>query len=593
MKENDNQAKDTKLLPSEFMRSRRPHLFSDSEILEQTQLDRSTFEYHLETLTNRKQELDFEYFARKLSEKELCPNLVPQTGPTGGGDAKVDSETYPVSSEIFSRWYYADTKGREGATDRWAFAFSTKEDWKAKVRADVKSIAETNRGYKVAYFITSRFAKAKEKAAIQDELRKAYGLDVQILDRTWIVEKVFTNHRENLAVETLKLNVPLANVPHKGPRDLSREAELSELEKQIDDPERYNGINYQLVEDALQAALLARGLELPRVEVDGRLERACRLATEIGIRPQQLRCAYNKAWTSFWWYDDFSSFNQIYDSVEKLVEPSQTAELELLQNLWQLVYASVRNSHLRKSDARLDERTATLRQYLEELQRNTNRPSAALFARASLILMDSYTSFGNTADLKKHLHQFRDIFEQSKGLIDFPALKFVKILGELEELLPGESSFDSLFEVVLEIARQRESSTVSGRMLLRRGTQKLRAKQPYEAIRLLGRAQQDLALRESRGEMAAALGLCASAYEEVGLLWASRGSLLLATNQALHSFIEEGTITPQLVICIRHLIWLELQLGRIPCALQWIEAFLALSSAAALNDEPRNSETRP
>src|SRR5258705_11385509 len=103
------------------MKARRPYLFSDSEVAEQAHLDRSTFEYHLETLTNRKQELDFEYFARKLAESELCPNLVPQTGPTGGGDAKVDSETYPVSCDISKLWYYADAKVQEGSTERWAF----------------------------------------------------------------------------------------------------------------------------------------------------------------------------------------------------------------------------------------------------------------------------------------------------------------------------------------------------------------------------------------------------------------------------------------------------------------------------------------
>src|SRR5882757_2169944 len=194
------------------MKARRPYLFSDSEVAEQAHLDRSTFEYHLETLTNRKQELDFENFARKLAEKELCPNLIPQTGPTGGGDSKTDSETYPISAELASRWYYADSVGKQGTAERWAFAFSTKEDWKAKVRSDIKGIAETRRPYKVAYFITSRFAKDKDRATIQDELSKAYGFDVWILDRTWIIERVFTNGREKLAIETLRLTVPLAPI---------------------------------------------------------------------------------------------------------------------------------------------------------------------------------------------------------------------------------------------------------------------------------------------------------------------------------------------------------------------------------------------
>jgi hypothetical protein len=68
------------LKPSEFMRARRPHLFSDTVTIEQPLLDRDSFEYHLETLTNRKDEQTFEHFARKLAEKELCPNLLPQTG---------------------------------------------------------------------------------------------------------------------------------------------------------------------------------------------------------------------------------------------------------------------------------------------------------------------------------------------------------------------------------------------------------------------------------------------------------------------------------------------------------------------------------
>jgi len=69
--------------PSEFMRARRPQLFSDSVIHQELQLSPQVFENHLETLTNRKQENDFEHFCRKLAEKELCPNLAPQTGPTG------------------------------------------------------------------------------------------------------------------------------------------------------------------------------------------------------------------------------------------------------------------------------------------------------------------------------------------------------------------------------------------------------------------------------------------------------------------------------------------------------------------------------
>src|SRR5437879_6533596 len=99
--------------PKELLRARRPERFSDSVVDEAASLDRSILEYHLETLTNRSQETQFAIFARHLAEREICPNLLPQTGPTGGGDSKVDSETYPVADDIALGWHTGI--GREAA----------------------------------------------------------------------------------------------------------------------------------------------------------------------------------------------------------------------------------------------------------------------------------------------------------------------------------------------------------------------------------------------------------------------------------------------------------------------------------------------
>src|SRR5207237_5750030 len=43
------------------------------------------------------QETEFQRFPFELAKRKVCPNLLPQTGPTGGGDSKVDTETYPVA----------------------------------------------------------------------------------------------------------------------------------------------------------------------------------------------------------------------------------------------------------------------------------------------------------------------------------------------------------------------------------------------------------------------------------------------------------------------------------------------------------------
>ena len=120
------------LSPKELLKARHPERFSDSTVRERPILDRSILEYQLETVTSRNQEVPFATFARNLAEREICPNLLPQTGPTGGGDSKVDSETYPVADAIALGWFVGI--GREASSERWGFAFSAKKKWREKMR---------------------------------------------------------------------------------------------------------------------------------------------------------------------------------------------------------------------------------------------------------------------------------------------------------------------------------------------------------------------------------------------------------------------------------------------------------------------------
>ena len=145
----------TKISPKDFLKARSPERFSDSVWEDASELDRPLLEYHLDTLTSRGQETEFERFARRLAQREICPNLLPQTGPTGGGDSKVDSETYPVADGLALTWIVG--AATDAASDRWAFAFSAKKDWRPKVKSDIAKIAATGRDYAKAFFISSQF----------------------------------------------------------------------------------------------------------------------------------------------------------------------------------------------------------------------------------------------------------------------------------------------------------------------------------------------------------------------------------------------------------------------------------------------------
>lgn len=95
-----------------------PEQFSDSKIVKKGQLDRTFLDFYLDSLTSRNMERQFEQFCRHIAENEICPNLLPQTGPTGGGDSKVDSETYPVSEYLSELWVSGDESGL-ASTERW------------------------------------------------------------------------------------------------------------------------------------------------------------------------------------------------------------------------------------------------------------------------------------------------------------------------------------------------------------------------------------------------------------------------------------------------------------------------------------------
>jgi hypothetical protein len=268
--------------------------------------------------------------------------------------------------------------------------------------------------------------------------------------------------------------------------------------------------------------------------------------------------------------------------------PPQT-DTELLKNLWQLLYGAVNNKDLDAGEAKLIERTTTLRNELHRLQQDKSRLTTALQAKAQELLLDLVEAHDSSEKRGHVLGEFQTIFEESKGRIDFPARQLIELIMEIGDLFSDDAAFDRTFETVLGLAQERDSRETAGRMLLQRGMQLLEHHRPYEAIPYLGRAQQQLALRECRGEFVTALALCSGAYEAAGLLWAAHASMLLAASQALQEFWEDGTVTTQAHGCLRRLAWLELQLGRVPCVLAWIQTAAATERAINFDSARRES----
>lgn len=556
--------------PRAFLKARRPERFSDSVHEGVTELDRSLLEYHLASVTSRSQETEFARFAHRLCEKEICPNLLPQTGPTGGGDSKVDAETYPVADKLALGWY--EGVGRSASEERWAFAFSAKEDWAPKCRSDIAKLVATSRGYAKAFFVTNQAVPDRKRAAEEDVLRAKYKIDVRILDRSWILNRVFAGRHEGIAIEELRLTAFLRRTLIKGPLDTRRERDLEQTETRIQQTLSEGKLGVALVEDALEAAILSRSLERSHAETIGRFGRAMELALRHGSLRHQVEAAYQLASTKYWWFEDVPGFAEVYSQVEEFARESRNPyDLERLETLWQLLHGLVSRGLLDEKSCTLPSRTKLLVTALKRLRDEKDRPSAALQAEALLCNIGLVRHLASKQSVDGYLRSLKSIVQRSKGLIGFPLEPLIEIITEMGKLIGETSSYADLFETVVSVVSEREGEVRGARLLLQRGEEQLEQQRPVDAIATLGRALARLYKHEARHDLVRALYLCGCAYDEIGLPWAARGTILHAASVATDELWLYGDVTLAQASCFRRLKWLELQMGRIPHVLAWHE----------------------
>lgn len=571
--------------PSEMMRVRRPYLYSDSECTDAYRLSESELSHHLDTLTDRNQHKEFEVFCRKLSERELCPNLRPQTGPEGGGDGKVDTETYPVDERISERWYVGD--GKSG-TERWGFAFSARKTWSDKVRSDIKGIVETKRGYDRIIFFTSRPARQRDRLRIEDELQQEYGVKVTILDREWIIDRVFSHGHKDLAYEYLKVGQHEPDKVKLGPRDFKRQQALDELEAGLKKPSSTAQEQTQAVSDTFEAARLSRELERPRFETEGRFKRAIDHAKKYGASYQHLRAVYEYAWMAFWWFDDIETVQDQYEKVEAIAFKSGHAfHISKVCNLHQLLVGRVFQGHETPEELSFADRSKRLKEKLLELAADKSRPSNALHAETLLVFhrMCEMSLSGKRENLDEIWQALCGIIDRAAGLGEFPADMLETMVEAIGESAPDSQVFDTLVEKLAEFMAERSKEIKAGSLYLQQGERKLDAEKPIDGIKWLGRAVVHLSKDESREDQAKALYYLAVGYRGAGLRWAARATALASIIQYLALSETEGDLRVETIPALNLFAMVSLQLGHVVDVLSAIRFLHAIGSNAPLDDE--------
>lgn len=568
--------------PSVYMRAARPDEFSDTERIQRPTLDRNLLEYKLSTLTSRSEEKQFEHFARKIAERLLCPNLIPQTGPTGGGDSKTDTETYPVAEEVSERWY----SGIPGSGDaRWAFAFSAKKAWQGKVRSDIASIASTGRSYALAYFISNQPISDRNRAKLEDELTNKHGLKVRILSRDWLLEAVFEKGCLEIAAEALALTGISDDYRRLGAGDAVKREKLNTLESQITDQDRYRGVEYQLVEDCLLAAIVSRELELPRHETDGRFDRAVRLAKKYGNEGQRIHALYQKAWTAIFWFDDFDPSITLYEEIETYALASSLSEdIERPANLLQCLRTASRHD-VDEQELQLQKREQRLLDHLEQLSSDPDRPNNAANCKGLLISLRIMQPNATEEGRRRALLDLADLLCSSNHLGGFQFERNVTMLEVMEPAIRTFAEHDEAWERVLPVIESRSGEVAVGDRLYDRGIKKLSTGNLLDGIDLLGRALPKLLKAERQLHLSRCLTALSVAYLEIDLIWAAHSNLLSAFNVLMEDFRRARRWDPLLPSVFEKLFWMEVSAGRLPQALWYLDMFISTKRQSADHDE--------
>ncbi|MEA9392644.1 hypothetical protein SJI19_19230 [Acerihabitans sp. TG2] len=554
--------------PKEFMKQRRPERFSDSVVVESGSLDRPILEHYISSLNARSQELEFEGFAKRLCEKIICPNLLAQTGPVAGGDGKTDTQTFPVSEQIALLWY-------EGINDashkeRWAFAVSTRKDWKKKCKEDVTKVKDALTGYKKVFCITNQYVKSNQRSAVEAALSKETSMDVRILDISWILDQIFKERLQYIAIEELSVQTYFKSEVNLGDNDYKKKRKLDEIKHKIEREINPTKIKVDEVSVFLDMAILSAELEYSNNEVNSQFMRAIKIAEKFGTNQQKLEAYYQYAWKSHFWLEDFETFEENLSCVYKtIISSTNASKWEYLLNL-----VTVNKSYLRmtklESSIDINSIEGEMLSQLNNIAKNESRPSNSLYAKTQVLIYQLQNSI-TEEERSKIFSLLLDIMKGSTNLIGYPFEKMFGLINEMDDFFNGNHAYENLLDFITKQLSLRDGEIIGAEMQLKRGIKRLSSGKPYEAIKIIGKSMISLYKKESSDQFILALKVCSAAYESVGLLWSARACMVFAASMLTDRYWDKDELNIYQLKTYYHLSWLELKLGRLGYALKWLE----------------------
>jgi hypothetical protein len=414
------------------------------------------------------------------------------------------------------------------------------------------------------------YTKANQRSDIEDSLKEETGIDVRILDISWIMDQIFSNGYEQLAIDALSIDIDWRREIEVGSNDYTKTLRLQKLANDIKDEINASEILLHQLDWLLEVAVLSKELENPVVETKGLFDRAVVASDKFGRSYQQFHVHYQYAWAAYWWFEEIELFREqlrfCVDLAKKIGQSGQWGSVVSLLGL----YSSHSRHSKNESLADYETLASETKNILFGLAEKDERPSNALMSKAyvELLNLQSIESVDQATEIFSSL---LSIVKDGELLVGFSFNELYDLVTELDSIFGEVDSYELLLDYFTEQTSRRDGDTKGALLSLKRGARRLESDEPYQAIKLIGKSLMGLYKKEAKKDLYLALNLLSECYQKVDLLWASRANLLLAASIITDEFWKSGDLLSAQVYIYIRLSIIELKLGRINYALSWWE----------------------
>ena len=400
--------------------------------------------------------------------------------------------------------------------------------------------------------MSNQYIPDKKRAQAEDGMRNLHGLDIRILDRSWILDKVFSSPRNiNMTISVFGFSDSFRDELKTGVQDLKRKQEFEENEQKLFSPQTKKS---EAVALAQRNVILARELEYPLHQILGLIDRSIRLSAENGSIVEHANAVCDAAWTVYWWYEDNDTYYRFYKDYEKIVVESQNVHLFInLVTLWINLFSLSQND----KTLSIDEHTRILKEEYSRHTSNPSKPNTAIEAKAAFQLIRFFLGDypDNIAD------DIILILEESAGHLDLDIYPLCRAIQE-GPMFEDTKRFSEMFERSVDIMSEQKRNIEAAKLLASRG-RKLKNERPYDALIYFSRTLSKLYNEESKELLTFAILDMADIFQNIGLFWAARNFYYYDFILCLNQYFKYGDVSPVLFISAYCLKNIELRLGQV------------------------------